>query len=178
MDFVLDAATVAAFQRQGLLPRLREAAAEGAFVLVDVVYNELTRGDTAHQDAIRAAVSDGWLRVEPLSLEAAAGHIIALMGDRRLGLTVDRGEAASIAWCVDHPDAVFVTPDKGGLIAAFKHLYGLSVRAMSVQGFARWLVETRGLAVRDARAVLHYADQGGSLKPLWWDAWLAAQPGF
>lgn len=175
MECVLDTATVAAFQRVGVFDRLRDAAAP-PFVIVDAVCLELTRGEGAPQQAIREAIEAGWLRVEPLPAAVFAARIHSLMNDRKLGRTVDLGEAASIAFCAEHPDTLFVTPDCGGLFAAFKHLYGLQTRAWSFQSFVRFLVETRGLPAKNVRALVNYADSGRSLEPIWWGDWTASLP--
>lgn len=171
-EFVLDATVVAAFQRNESLAALHATALP--LLLVDVVYVELagepTNTPTVHQAAIRAAVSAGWLRVEPLP--AAGSPVAALMGDTKLGLRVDVGEAASIALCLRRSDAVFVTSDKAGFFAAAKHLHGGHARGLSLYGFLRELAEGHGLPVGVVRALINYADCGGSLRPVWWDDWL------
>jgi len=174
VDFVLDAATVAAFERTNLLDQLR-LAAKPHFVIVDVVHVELTSGGTQHHTVIADAIAAGWLRVEALPASLAS-RISALMSDKKLGRKVDAGEAASVAFCAEHPATTFVTPDCGGFFAALKHLYGTQTRALSFHGFLRHLSDTHGLPPAKVRALIHYADQGGSLKPLWWDDWLRAVP--
>lgn len=171
-DFLLDATVVAAFQRTKRLAVLRSLSLP--LLLVDVVHIELAGNPhdapNEHQAAIRAAVGEGWLRVEPLP--ALGSPVAALMSDAKLGLRLHEGEAASIALCLRRPELVFVTSDKAGFAAGAKHLHGPHTRAVSLYGFLRELVETHGLSVEDARALINYADCGGALRPVWWDGWL------
>jgi len=167
--YVLDATVVAAFQRVGSLPTLQALGLP--LVVVDVVYVELSgdadREPNEHQRAIRDASASGWLRVE--ALPALHSPVAELMGDKKLGLKVDLGEAASIALCLRWADAVFVTSDRAGFFAAAKHLY--DARAMSFYGFLRDLVESHALPIARVQPLIHYADCGGSLRPTWWTPW-------
>ena len=66
-EFVLDATVIAAFQRKHSLAALRALALP--ILLVDVVHVELAGNPNdapnPHQAAVREAVKEGWLRVEP-----------------------------------------------------------------------------------------------------------------
>lgn len=170
-SFVLDAAVVAAFQRTGRLDALRALGL--SLVVVDAVFHELVGfGEpNEHQRAIKLAVGGGWLRMEPLP--AADAPMGALMNDSKLGFKVDVGEAASIALCLRGEGRVFVTPDRGAFIAAAKHLSGTASSGLSLYGFLRILVERHGFDVDHVKALVNYADQGGSLRPFWWEAWIA-----
>lgn len=169
-EFVLDTATVAAFQRTGRLAQLKVAATP-TFVLVDVVHRELTRHSNEHSAAIQTAVLDGWLQVEALAGTFATSVIEVTADGRTFGRKIDAGEAASIVWCEQRSTAVFVSPDLGALFSAFKHLYGEQTRVLSFYGFVRRLADAGHLSPPDVRAVINYADQKGSMKPIWWDPW-------
>lgn len=170
--YVLDATVVAAFQRIGSLSAL--GALGLPLVVVDVVYVELSgEADgtpSEHQHAIRDAAASGWLHVD--ALPALDSPIAELMGDKKLGLKLDLGEAASIALCLRSSDAVFVTSDRAGFFAAAKHLY--PARALSLYGFLRDLVESHALPFPLVQRLIHYADCGASLRPTWWAAWCRA----
>jgi hypothetical protein len=170
-ELVLDTATVAAFQRTGRLAQLKAAAAP-AFLLVDVVHRELTRHPNEHCAAIQAAVLDGWLKVEALAGTFAPSVIEVTADGRTFGRKIDAGEAASIVWCEQRSAAVFVSPDLGALFSAFKHLYGEHARVLSFYGFVRRLADAGHLSSPDVRALINYADQKGSMRPLWWNTWL------
>jgi hypothetical protein len=170
--YVLDATVVAAFQRIGCLSTLNALGLP--LVVVDVVYVELSgdadRTPSEHQRAIRDAAASGFLRVD--ALPALDSPVADLMADKKLGLKLDLGEAASIALCLRSSDAVFVTSDRAGFFAAAKHLY--PPRALSLYGFLRDLVASHALPFPIAQRLIDYADCGASLRPTWWAAWCRA----
>ena len=176
---LLDAGVVIVLQRTGHLDALASIAAQFKLLVVEEVYDEVTNppgGKYANEAAQAKAALD--VHTESVSLDPtsdAARRLDALRSRKKKITKADLGEAASVAWLLDHADTTFVTRDAA---ASFLALDELQSRVTTFFQFLRDAVDAGTLDAEKARLVATAApitDGVRAVPPLWWDAWIAGK---
>lgn len=166
--YVLDACIVIAFQKTGHLPVLIDLSEQVKLVIVEEVQDELVNKASRHDaEQWRSVLVNSKIGVESIDASDPAASVLAIFRTGKAN-DKDKGEAASIAWAVDKPDAIFISRDAG---AAFHALDELRGRAMSFFQFLAELVELQALDPSVAAQVADDAARTPNVMarpPHWW----------
>jgi len=165
--WLLDANVLILAQRAGRLSALLKAANRAPFVLVEEVYDELVRANTARSEMVRRArdmeraLQKSSVRRVAIPLQSSASILYrALRAGRET--QSDAGEAASIAWASANHDARFVTADRG---ASWIALREIGPRVWVLPCFLNDLVKVHALTPDDADKIVN---KSGTPPPTWW----------
>ena len=176
--YVLDAGIFVALQRARYLSVLVDISAHAEMVVLEEVREELI--DKAKPkypkaaEQIRVILDDSQIVVESIDASDPAAYVMAAL---RAGKTsdADMGEAASIAWTISQPEAVFVTRDAAGAFRALEERRG------RVMGFFQFLAELVESGALESSVAGQIADDVArtpgvmARAPLWWADWIRSR---
>ena len=143
-------------------------------VVVDV-YDEVTapRGGKRAVEAkdAKALIDTSGVKTESILMGSPMADAYDSLRTGKTSPTADVGEAASIAYAIHHPGAVFVANDRAAALRGLQELRG---RTMSFHPFLRVLVDSRGVTRREAEQIgkdIRKLNDWNAPEPLWWFEW-------
>jgi hypothetical protein len=173
--YVLDTGVVVGLQKSGHLGVLANAAKAVRLVLVEDVYDELIapRGGKRAVEAKEAKtlIDASDVQKESILIGSPMADAYESLRTGKTSPTADVGEAASIAYAIHHPEAVFVANDRAAALRGLQELRG---RTMSFHPFLRVLVDSRGVTRREAEQLgkdIRKLSDWSAPEPLWWFDW-------
>jgi hypothetical protein len=173
--YVLDACIVIAFQKTGHLPVLINLSERVKIVIIEEVQDELIHKASRHDaEQWRNVLVNSKIGLESIDANDPAATILATFRTGKVN-DKDKGEAASIAWAVDKPGAMFISRDAG---AAFHALEELRGRAMSFYQFLAELVELDAMDISVAAQVADDAARTPYVMarpPYWWPSFVLSR---
>ncbi len=173
--YVLDTGVVVGLQKSGHLGVLAKAARAVRIVLVEDVYDEVTapRGGKRAVEAKEAKtlIDASDVKTESIPMGSPMADAYEALRAGKSSPTADVGEAASIAYAIHHPVAVFVANDRAAALRGLQELRG---RTMSFHPFLRELVDSRSVTRREAEQIgkdIRKLNDWNAPEPLWWFDW-------